>query len=214
MKKIFTALLLAASGGAVYSAQPSEAEIHAATMLNGAIYVLPHRESADGVLGACGLDFLTITKDFSTKQGGMVKMVGSYYLRKGRNDAVGYSLKLGVLDGQDPEATAPANAFVGSVKGLIPKKGVRALAENPGFALFVGRVDSDVVAVLKSITEDKKMTVGFNRRPGGQDVTSIVNLTVVDTKIEGGNVSRTYSDQMLKEFMQCGNDLLRDVTAK
>lgn len=58
------------------------------------------------------------------------------------------------------------------------------------------------------------MTVGFNRRPGGQDVTSIVDLTVVDTKIEGGNVSRTYSDQMLSEFMQCAGDLLRGVTAK
>jgi hypothetical protein len=181
----------------------------AAQKLEGTIYVIPHRESADGVLTGCGLEFSAMKRDFSTKQGAPVKIVGSFYLRPNPNTGLGYMLKLGVFDGFSYEkGFAPNNAFISAPNGKTPVKAIRAQAENPGFALFIGALDKDVIAAYAAIVEKSQLAVGFNRKPGQQDVTFILDLAVIDTQMRNEEVVRKRSSEPVDSFVACSSELL------
>ena len=86
--------------------------------LAGTFAVQPLRESADGKLIACGLEFSASTHDRSTKKGAPVKIVGSYFLRNYSVAGLGYSLKLAIYDGLTwTNPPPPHQAFVRSVRG-------------------------------------------------------------------------------------------------
>lgn len=197
-------------GYSVY-AQAADPMAELAQKLEGTIFVIPHRESADGVLTACGLEFAAMKRDFSTKQGAPVKIVGSFYLRLNKNAGFVYLLKLGVYDGfSTKNGFAPNNAFIHAPNRKSPKKAIRMQAENPGFALFLGALDDDVIAAYAGIVEKSQLVVGFNRKAGQQDVTVSLDLTVVDTQIKGDEVVRTKSNQPVADFMSCSGDLFKD----
>lgn len=178
--------------------------------LEGTIYVIPHRETADGVLTSCGLEFAALKRDFSTKGGAPVKIVGSFYLRPNPNTGLAYMLKLGVFDGLSYEnGFAPNNAFISAPNGKTPTKAIRAQTETPGFALFVGGLDSEVTAALIAIVEMKQLAVGFNRKPGQQDVTFILDLAVIDTQMQSEEVVRKRSNEPVDSFVACSTDLLK-----
>lgn len=185
-----------------------------AQKLEGTIYVIPHRESADGVLTGCGLEFAALKRDFSTKRGAPVKIVGSFYLRPNSNTGLAYMLKLGVFDGISYEnGFAPNNAFISAPNGQAPVKAIRAQAENPGFALFIGLLDKEVTAAYAAILEKSQLVVGFNRKPGQQDVTFALDLTVVDTQMENDEVIRKRSGEPVANFVACSSDLLASAKA-
>ena len=196
------------------NAQPSEEMASLERRMEGTIYVVPHRESADGVLTACGLEFGAMKRDFSTKMGAPVKIIGSFYFRLHAKAGLAYMLKLGVFDRSDgANGTAPSNAFVRAPNGNAPKKALRQEAENKGFALFVGALDKDVAAAYAGIVEKKQLVVGFNRQPGQQDVTFNLDLTVTDTEVmQDGNIVRKKSDEPTSQFMDCSAALMKKVT--
>lgn len=88
------------------------------------VYTIPRRSSADGVLEACGLEFSEVKRDFSTKRGAPVTMVGSFYLRLNKQAGLVYNIKLGLFDGlgNTTRPVAPANAFISAPQGKAPKK--------------------------------------------------------------------------------------------
>lgn len=183
-----------------------------AQKLEGTIYVIPHRESADGVLTGCGLEFAALKRDFSTQRGAPVKIVGSFYLRLNSNTGLAYMLKLGVFDGISYEnGLAPNNAFISAPNGQAPVKAIRAQAENPGFALFIGLLDKEVTAAYASILEKSQLAVGFNRKPGQQDVTFILDLTVIDTQIRNEEVARKRGSEPVDTFVACSSELLASI---
>ena len=178
--------------------------------LEGTIYVIPHRETADGVLTSCGLEFAALKRDFSTTGGAPVKIVGSFYLRPNPNTGLAYVLKLGVFDGLSYEnGFAPNNAFISAPNGKTPTKAIRVQTETPGFALFIGGLDSEVTAALVAIVEMKQLAVGFNRKPGQQDVTFILDLAVIDTQMQNEEVVRKRSNEPVDSFVVCSTDLLK-----
>lgn len=186
-----------------------------AQKLEGTIYVIPHRESADGVLSACGLEFAAMKRDFSTKQGAPVKIVGSFYLRLRKKAAIMYTLKLGMYDGFSSEnGFAPHNAFIRAPDGKAPIKAIRVPAENAGFALFVGLLDDEVIAAYAAIAEKSQLVVGFNRKAGQQDVIVSLDLTVVDMQIKDNEVVRARSNKPVAEFMSCSGDLFEDAKSQ
>lgn len=198
------------------AAMPVEVIAEMAQKLEGTIYVIPHRESADGDLTACGLEFSAMKRDFSTMKGAPVKIVGSFYIRPNGKVGVAYVLKLGVFDGFGYEVGfAPSNAFVRAPNGITPKKAIRTEAETKGFALFVGAFDKSAFAAFTGIAEKSQLIVGFNRKPGQQDVTFKLDLTVTDSQMSpGGKVVRTKSDQPVREFLDCSADLLKSANVK
>lgn len=61
---------------------------------------------------------------------------------------------------------APNNAFISAPNGKTPTKAIKTQAENPGFALFIGGLDSEVTTAYAAIAEKKQLAVGFSRKPG------------------------------------------------
>lgn len=192
-------------------AQTPAALAELAKKLEGTIFVKPHRETVDGVLTGCGLEFTVLKRDFATKQGAPVKVVGSFYLRPNKNTGLAYVLKLGLYDGFSAEdAIAPNNAFISAPNGKIPVKAIRVAADNPGFALFVGGLDDAVTDAYAAIVEKKSLVVGFNRRPGQQDVTVLIDLSITDTQFnEAGDVIRQRSGESVNVFAACSGDLIK-----
>lgn len=196
------------------TAQPAKGEVEAqvARMLEGTTYSTPIRDTVDGRLSGCGFEFGALKRDFSTKGGAPVKVIGSFYLRPIGVEGLAYSLKLGLFDGlTTTTGAAPANAFVRAPNGNAPRKARRADSDTPGYAIFVGGLDPEVVEVYKAIIEDSKLVVGFNREPGQQDVSVLLDLTVVDTRFKDGAVERETSPKLVQDFIACTRDLMKMV---
>lgn len=191
----------------------SDTMAQVAAKLEGTVYVRPLRESADGVLEACGFEFLALQRDFSTKAGAPVKLSGSFYLRKFNKAGVIYTLKLGLIDGlgSDETFSAPANAFVRAPRGKAPVQARRSKADNQAYALYLGSLDNDIVAAYESILTQRKLVVGFNRKPGQQDVVATLDLTVTDSKVVDNEVVREQSSDTVDDFNSCTGDLIKDV---
>lgn len=206
-----TIALLVVTSAVTASAQPSKVEAEIALNLEGTIYTIPRRSSADGVLEACGFEFSEVKRDFSTKRGAPVTMVGSFYLRLAQQAGLVYTIKLGLFDGlgNTTHPVAPANAFISAPHGKAPKKAMRRDSDTLGYALFLGTFDDDVVAAYKSIFEKKQLLIGFNRVAGQQDVTAIIDLTVVDANIVNGKMVRTRSHNGVDDFSACVGELLQ-----
>ena len=209
-----SALLGLTSLGA--AAQPDADIAQLAQRLEGTIYVIPHRESADGSLTACGLEFGALKRDFSTMKGAPVKLVGSFYLRPHSVTGLAYMLKVGIFDGLGyTNGFAPANAFIRGPNSRAPKKAIRHEAENKGFVLFVGALDDEVIAAYAGIAEKKQLVVGFNRKPGQQDVIFNLDLTVIDTEMgSDGQPIRKRTNAAVDEFLACSDDLMKTPSAK
>ncbi|WP_395350061.1 hypothetical protein [Variovorax sp. UC122_21] len=192
-------------------AQPSTAEADLLRLMEGTLYTVSHRETADGRLSACGLEFNVIARDHATRAGAAVQGIGSFYLRRmGANFA--YALKLGVRDGINPEARpfAPSNAFVRPPRGNAPTtRAIRTESDTPGYALYLGALDDDIARVYQSITEQRRFIVGFNRRAGQQDVNLDIDLSVKAARMEGNRLVRDRTSEMVDEFNACVGDLLK-----
>ena len=151
----------------------------------------------------------SLKRDFNTKRGAPVKISESFYLRSSSNTVLADVLKLGVFDGLSFEnGFAPNNAFISAPNGKTPKKATKTHAETPGFALFIRGLDSDVTAAYAAIVEKSQLAVGFNRKPGQQDVTFILDLAVIDTQIRNEEVVRKRSNEPVDSFVACSTDLL------
>lgn len=207
-KSTIAALSLAICAGSALAQEPAAAA--AAALVEGTMFTVPHRSSIEGRVNACGLEFGAIQRDFSTKQGQPVRLSGSFYIRPFPGGGLGYSLKLGLYDGLPPKSvmTAPANAFVKARHDGAAPKGIRSDSDSPGYALFSGAAGNEIVAVIGSILSKREMMVGFNRRPGQQDVVATIDLTVTDMSIVGERVERTRSNAPVDDFAACMGELL------
>jgi len=209
MQKIHTALLAALLATSSHSAPLTDAQQAVFEKLRGTIFIVPHRESADGKLEACGLEFSALSRDFSTKNGAPIKLVGSYYLR-GRGEKMGVALKLGVFDDFNAPPTArPNKAFARSERGDAPSQVIPTRAENEGFGLYISGLDDSFMTTYQSILEKREFVIVFNRKPGQQDVPTRVDLTVEKTEIQGDEVVRTRSNAMVDSFVACTADLMK-----
>ena len=149
-------------------------------------------------------------RDFSTKNGAPVKVVGSFYLRPNTRTGIAYVLKLGVSDGFSfDNGFAPYNAFISAPNRNPPTKAIRTLAENPSYALFIGGMDKDVSAAFQSIVDKRQLVVGFNRKPGQQDVAFTLDLSVIDTQMNGADVVRETSSEPVDQFSECSMELFK-----
>lgn len=171
--------------------------------------------SADGVLQHCGFVFAALLRDTNAKSESYVTLNGSFNLSVSPAVGVNYLLKLGVRefpgDLKQP-GVRPANAFVRAPNGKVPKNAVRGDGE-PGYALFIGRMEGAALDVLRGIIESNVLEVGFNREAGGRDVTIVLDLTVVDTQFIGTQARRNHSGAAVDEFIRCTTRLAEDGAA-
>lgn len=209
MKKTVCAVLaLIASLAAM--AQPTPAERELLALVEGTAYVASHRNTKDGEPSACGLEFSVITRDLSTKQGAPVILTGSYFINLVDGIGLGYMLKLGIRDGLDArvQPTRPNLATIRAARGKAVKHAFNAPGQDPGYALFGGPLSDDALQVYEAIVTERSFVVGFNRKPGQQDVSVKVDLTVKDSRAEGEKMVRDRSPEMVDEFVSCSADLV------
>lgn len=210
MRKKIGVVVLAMLASACFAQSP-DALKEVAQMLEGTIFIVPHRESVDGRMTACGLEFSALKRDFSTKGGAPVKIGGSFYMRNHSNGGFFYALKIGIADGLGANSvvSAPANAFIRAPRGKAPIKAVRTPSETSGYALFVGPVDAEVISAYEAIVEKNQLVIGFNRASGEMDVTTTLDLTVIDTNMVDGKVVREKGMQSVKDFLDCTGSLIK-----
>jgi hypothetical protein len=204
LKNSMMAAMLAIAACGV-NAKPTKQEIADIDLLEGTIFVKDQRVSYSGVISSCGLQFATFTRDASTKQGA-VRLSGSFNIMLDKKLDMVYRLKLGVIDGfkDDAVPAAPFNAFFSSPQGSAPTKSVITQPSSaPGYAVVAGDVDADVLGALEAIFRQKKLVVGFNRATGQQDVTTTIDLTVVESTMGDTKVSRKHSDDAVNTFGSC-----------
>lgn len=176
----------------------------------GTLYVKHHRESVEGRLSACGLEFAAIAIDHSTRRGAPVKLAGRYELRVWPQGVPGYSLKLGLYDGLAwDHPAAPHNAVVRAPRGAAPRRPMRLDAENPGHALFFDALDDTFATTFASIVEDRTFVVAFNRAAGEQDVTAVIDVQVLATRTHDGRAVPELTTETGDDFRACANELFK-----
>lgn len=181
-----------------------------ATVTAGTLYVKHHRETIEGKLTACGLEFAAVALDHSTRRGAPVKLAGRYELRAWPQGGPGYSLKLGLYDGQTwDHPVAPHNAFVQAPRGPAPRRPLRLDAVNPGYALFFDALDETFNATFRSIVEDRTFVVAFNRAAGEQDVTALIDVQVAGTRTLDGQNVQELTTETGDDFRACANELFK-----
>lgn len=209
MKKAVIATLALIAGPAAV-AQPTLAERELLALVEGTTYVISHRNTKDGEPSACGLEFSVITRDNSTKQGAPVILSGSYFINLLNGHTLGYMLKLGIRDGFDARAkpTRPNLATIRAARGKAVKHAFNATAEDPGYALYGGPLSGGALQVYESVVTERTFVVAFNRKPGQQDVSAKVDLTVKESRAEGEKIVRDRSPEMVEEFVSCSGSLV------
>jgi hypothetical protein len=176
----------------------------------GTLFVKHQRETVDGRLSACGLDFAVVAVDHSTRDGAIVKLAGRYDLRGWPQGGLGYSLKLGLYDGLGwTHPVAPHNAAVGSPRGPAARRPQRLDAQNAGYALFFDALDESFATTFRHILEERSFVIAFNRAPGERDVTAEVDLQVAGTRVEHGRTHREMTTETADDFLACADELFK-----
>lgn len=213
-----TSLLLASLSAFAIAAMPASPTASAAgtagtatpALAAGTLYVRHHRETIEGRLSACGLEFAAVAIDHSTRRGMPVKLAGRYELRAWPQGGPGWSLKLGLYDGPAWEhPVAPYNAFVRAPRGSAPRRPLRLDAANPGHALFFDALDDSFAATFRSIVEDRRFAVAFNRAAGEQDVTALIDVQVAATRTQDGRTVQELTTETGDDFHACANELFK-----
>jgi hypothetical protein len=176
----------------------------------GTLFVKHQRETVDGKLSACGLDFAVVTIDHSTRQGAVVKLAGRYDLRGWPQGGLGYSIKLGLYDGLEwVHPVAPHNAVVGSPRGPASRRPQRLEAQTAGYALFFDALDESFASTFRAIQEERRFVIAFNRAAGERDVTAEVDLQVASSRVVDGQTVRELTTETADDFLTCASELFK-----
>lgn len=190
----------------------SPAVMKAARKLEGTIFVIPMNQYTEGNLGSCGFEFKALAFDYVYRGGDPIVVSGSFALRKTDAKRIYLAYKFGTFkyetDKMVPEAPNFAWIKLGSVM-VKPEQTVEA--ETPGYRLYISQLKEDTAQGFLAVTEQRGVSVGFNRRAGGMDVVVPIDLSVRDLKDEGGKFVRKRDDKLGPGFAECLKDLLSDM---
>ena len=176
----------------------------AAKNLEGTIYAKAQQESADGKIVLCGIEFSAVTFVTTTNDRQPVTLDGTFSIGKNRG-SLAYLLKLGVKYGLEPvpKLVAPFNAFVSAPDGPPPLQPTSLGSFTPGYGSFAGPFSKEILAAYQAIVNNKKLLIGFNRKPNDLDVTTVLDLSVVTTDFQGEKAVRKRSNDAVSTFNQC-----------
>jgi hypothetical protein len=208
MKRLALALLLPTA--TLAGAQPLD---------DGTIDVYFQQISRQGMLEGCSLVFTALARDHAYLRGAQVVMNGSIAVRTLGNNDLLFTGKLGTRrwqgDGPSKEWEAPAHFHFATKNGSTAEHAKITQAETPGYKLLIARATEDgVFTLVKEMTATGEFTVGFNRKPDGQDVYSPIKINVALTRDERGNVIQTRNDETGREFAACLSRLAVDLTKR
>jgi hypothetical protein len=168
---------------------------------------------ADGRLDGCTVVYGALAKDFAYKQGGYIKVNGSFGVMNIKGVPGAY-LKV-VLHDVDPRTISftpspPASAyFVSGTKTTKSAVVGQYPSDTPG-AIFVVLKLETILPIMMEGLERSKVTIAFARKQGGMDILLPIDTSVVETKPDG---QRTHSPKAVLDFYACSNELLESMMA-
>jgi hypothetical protein len=188
--------------------------------MEGTLEITPTEMTSGGKLVGCQLEYGAAFFDNATIQGepyvikGSISLIGS---NNNTNIAVG--LKLGTNravskgDGKvDFIPERPYLAYLKAPSGVANIGGYRDKyeADNlPGGMFYVYQLDVKVLEIIEQMMDKKSVSIVFNRKEGGLDITVPLDLTVASVNDRG---QRTRSDKPMTAFSSCFNTFTGLVT--
>ena len=168
-----------------------------------------------GVQTGCTLVFKAIAVDYVYAHGEPLFLTGNIaYVASREKKNIVLGLKLGLRDALNPQHVLglPPIAYLqtGSVNTAHDQVGMRMHGE-PGYALYVYRLNDSTVKLLGEMISTSKVTIGFNRKKGGMDILAPIDLTVVDTYQAGSETKRKHSPEATQEFTACVTEVTKAV---
>ena len=218
MKNLMVAVALIACAPRVSLAQTEKQTIDTyANKFLGTTEIVFHKDTADGILEGCGLEFSALGRD-TARGGQLYKINGSYYTRTSGSSIHGF-LKLGVWDyskdlTNPPKPFAPPRAFISGVNKPAARPASSMKSDNPAYSLHIFRFDENLRLALESVSDNKRIDVIFNRYPGRMDTATAIDLTVKSSKILDDRFIKEHSDDMLSAFHECSLQILKLVESR
>ena len=166
---------------------------------------------ADGKLYACVIEFNSLVRDNIDRVGTFMKVFGSFGLMAAKR-GVGVTLKVVAHDFDLATGNAnpnpPKNAYFvfgnetskASLVGKYP-------SDTPGALFAIFQLETTFEKLAEGLDADK-VTLAFNRKDSGGDITVPLDLRVQSTDENG---RKTLSPQMVLDFYKCSGDLLKAV---
>jgi hypothetical protein len=162
--------------------------------------------SRDGQLDGCSLVFTALANDTAYLRGEQIVMNGSLAIRTLSGEDLAFTGKLGTrqLLASSPKWDAPAHFYFSTRNGSTAGIAKVIESDTEGYRLLIGRATDDgFMRMLKDMAGTGEFTVGFNRKPGGQDVYSSIKMNVALTKDSNGVASRITNDETPRDFFKC-----------
>lgn len=174
MMRYFACIALIGSIFSYSSAQSQE-------IPDGTIDVYFQQLSRGGILEGCSLVFTTSARDTANLKGAQVIMNGSIAIRNLQDARLSFTGKLGIkqVDKSNAKWEAPNHFFFSTANGSTAETAKIIESDTDGYRLLIGDAfDKKIWPILTDLIDRPEFTVGFNRKPDGQDVYSLVNMTL------------------------------------
>jgi hypothetical protein len=157
------------------------------------------------------VEFNNIAQDWTYKQGGFIRIGGSFGLMSASNKvAVTLKVILNDIDLKTMNLTPspPADAyFIGNDFTTSKSSKVASYpSDAPGAIFVVFQLEPTFELVVKGVSGDK-VTIAFNRTIGGSDIQVPIDTSVVETSGDG---KRKRSPQTETDFFACSRQLLKN----
>ena len=196
----------ALSGSCLAAVRPPAPE----EALEGTLFAGSSKTLSGGALASCELSFLALVRDVPGSDDALVKIGGTFVLRRATDGMVFYALKLGLVDEVSGREVplAPTEALVLAPDGRAPSPPIRK-ESGPGFALYLGDFDDDMAAAYGDIVGKYRLTLRFNRRAGAEPLFAVIDLMVTGARISGDGMVRTRSHAAVDGFSACTQQLFQ-----
>jgi hypothetical protein len=173
----------------------------------GTISAVSQPKFSDGKLEGCTVEYSALFQDWIYSRGAFVKLDGSFGLMTANSNlAVVLKVVLHDIDLPSMKLTPspPASAYL--VSGASTSKPFffrKIESDTPGALFSIFKLDGTFEIISKSLLAET-VTIAFNRRAGGSDITVPIDLTVEDTAANG---RKTRSHQLGQKFFECAKKL-------
>lgn len=205
------AVLLALSAVAL-APVPSWAQLD-----NGTVDVFFQELTASGALEGCSLVFSAIEQDYSYRSGKQVLMNGSVALRiLDTKQGLVFAGKLGTRDlSVGSKWVKPAYFYFASAHGTTAGHAIITESGTEGYKLLLGDASAEsILRLVQDMAERKEFRVGFNRKPGGQDVNTTIKMNIALKKDAAGHAQTVKNDETARDFFNCTSRLASSLLPK
>lgn len=190
------------------------AGVNAQQVSNGTADVYFQQLSRDGVLDGCSLVFTSLVSDTAYSKGAQIVMNGSIAIRTLGKGQLSFTGKLGTKPFLDTTNNwiEPANFYFSSDSGTTARVAKVIQSDTKGYKLLIGDAFNDkIFALIEDILRTGEFTAGFNRKLGGQDVYTLVEVNTSLRSNPDGTAQRTQSTVTPLAFNACLGRLFQQI---